>query len=468
MENQGPDRPVKRIAIPVLCVILFVGILLAGIFLPGVLRSPAPTPARSGESQLDRGIRLEASGDLAGAAGAYLEALEADESVRPALSQLSRLVIEDRLPGSPEMSARLRTTMERFSHLGRQEEAESAAGLVLKFDADNETAHRLLGDELIDGKWCSKSEKELALLVRAKGRENERFDRLSPREKRVYKIHEELDKAWDLQAEDRTWVDFCPALPFLFCVEKTAGVVESVLEEELRHNARAFLEDFTRRFGDCFDAKAVAEEDVCFVYVFRDRARYEQYTDAPEWLGGHFNAGERRSYVYLNHPDFLESLFHEFAHQLLSAIAARRALPGTALGGDSACWFVEGLTAFYEGFGRTPDGRIEFGRAAADWQARARGIAGRPTLRSLDKFMNLTWNEFVSTPTKPNRMMNIVAQSWALVYFLETSGSSADREGFRKYFRRAMAGPAGLEDARACFGDLGELDARFREFLKQD
>lgn len=458
----------NRRFIPALGVLLFAGILLAGLCLPGGPGSPVPSPATADATNLDRGIRLETAGDPTGAAGAYMDALEADESVRPMLARLSRLVATEGFRGSPELSARLRALMDRFARLERREEAESVAKLVLRFDGDNETAHRLLGDELIDGKWLDQAERELELLVRTKRRENEQFDRLSPREKEIYEIRQDLDKAWDLRADDRMWFDFSPESPFVFCVEKATGVVEGVLEDELRRNARAFFEDFARRFGDCFDPKVVAEKDVCFVYVFRDRDRYENYAEVPDWLGGHFNARQRRSYVYLNSPDFLESLFHEYAHQLLSAIVARRAMPATALGGDSACWFVEGLTAFYEGFGRAPDHQVEFGRVAADWQTRAKGIAKRSTLRPLDEFMELTWDGFTSTPTKSNRMMNVVAQSWALVYFLETAGTGKDREGFLKYFRRAIAGRVGIDDARACLGDLDELDARFREFLKRD
>lgn len=458
----------NRLIIPALCLLLLAGILLLGIFVPEAPLSPAPSPAPAGETNLDRGIRLEAAGDPIGAAGAYVAALEADESVRPALDRLARLVVAKAFRGSPELSERLRALMERFARLEQPDEAISAAQLVLQFEADNETAHKLLGDVLIDGKWFSAAESELALLVRAKVREHDLFDKLSPRERRAYEIREELNTAWDLRAEDRMWFDFSPQSPFMFCVEKTPGVVERVVEAELREYARVFLEDFTRRFGDAFDVKAVAEKDVCFVYVFRDRARYEKNTDAPEWLGGHFSTRKHRSFVYLNHPDFLESLFHEFAHQILSAIAVRSVGPAADLGADNACWFIEGMTAFYEGFERTPGGNVEFGHAASDWQTRVRGIAKKPALRRLDEFMKLTWEEFVSTPDKPNRMMNVVAQSWALVYFLETNGSEADRDGLEKYFRRALAGRTGIEDARACFGDLEVLDRRFREFLGRE
>lgn len=307
-------------------------------------------------------------------------------------------------------------------------------------------------------------EAELRELARRKQAEREAFERLPERAKAVELARIEIDGLWGLDAAARIWIDGAPESPFVFVVERAATPVPGPFEDELRRRGAALWADACERFRGCFDAAAILERRPCLVYIFGSEERYRESTEPPEWLGGHFDSGSGRSYLYGHDRDMLERLQHELAHQVLFAAADGVPPAKRAPSDEATCWLTEGLTAWYESCGPDENGKLAFGRNSSFYLPEARlALSGQNRLR-VATLVATTYRQFRALAVKRNGMLRFVAQSWAFVHFLETGAQGRHREAFRRYVREELAGRGGPAAAKECLGDLDALDREVVEF----
>ncbi|MCE9584125.1 MAG: hypothetical protein K8T20_16700 [Planctomycetes bacterium] len=464
----------KTLVLGSLCIAAFAGILALGLRAP-VIRPPEPAPERSlrgpedgsATAAFEFAAAREKAGDLATAAEYYLRALELNPGSNSAKEKLFAMPESLKAAEEARISSRLLALFSRLEDEKRDLEARSIARLVLLGHPENERAHVMMGDERIDGKWYSKDELELVRISRAKLEENEAWNRMSLRDRKVHTLRLEYDAKWELPLHDRVWLDCAPDAPFVFCLEKSDKYNASLSLEAFQTDAKAYFGQFCRQFGGLFSSEVLCSSAVCPIYVFSTQERYRACTEAPGWLGGHFDSTLGMSFLYRDSSTLTEALFHELTHQMfyvISGVKNGKPLVPTASG---ECWFLEGLTTYFEGFTREAEGRIVFGVPPGEYLAAAKKRLAGPKRYKLAELMRVTFSQLKDDANAGGRSATqITSQCWAATFFLLIGADGKYRDRYLDYFKLELVGKGGHEAAVKCFGDLGAMDAEYVEFFR--
>ncbi len=273
--------------------------------------------------------------------------------------------------------------------------------------------------------------------------------------------------------------------PFLVAVERSERYpVDRVIREyaeRLTELYRFFREEFA-------PALALPEVDeVLPVIVLGSRASYDAYTrrvnDGEEHspqIRGVYEFSRQRIVLYHNPVAPFEVILHEGVHQLVHFYTRHYSSSGSV---STTQWFQEGLGTYFEGFRRTPDGRILInpGVNSRRLQSVKAALAGPEKVYTpLAALTGMTidgfWDWFreqreVDEILATRKAQTFYGESWALVYFLRNGGEKY-RHAFEAYFRMELSGKGGKESFEKILHDhlqlgIEELEEEFISYLKK-
>ena len=272
-------------------------------------------------------------------------------------------------------------------------------------------------------------------------------------------------------------------LPFLVAVERSERYpVDRVIQE---YAERLFqLYEFFRK--DFASALALPEVDeVLPVVVLGSRASYDAYTrrvnDGEEHspqIRGVYEFSRKRIVLYHNPVGPYEVILHEGVHQLVHFYTRHFSHGGKI---TTTQWFQEGLGTYFEGFSRSPDGRILINPSVNKRRLRAvkSALAGPdPVYTPLAALTGMTidgfWKWFreqreVDEILSTRKAQTFYGESWALVWFLR-NGDPKYRPAFETYLRRELSGRGGKESFETVLRDhlrmgIEELEEAFIAWL---
>jgi hypothetical protein len=232
-----------------------------------------------------------------------------------------------------------------------------------------------------------------------------------------------------------------------------AAVVRDVL--------RAF-EEIRVVFKQVFPTICVDPPRPMILIVVRDEASMKRFLPrqfegrSPQRPAGLFLTTKDRDYAIVRMdaigretPQGMATVFHEYTHCILHLNFPRMPV-----------WLDEGLADFY-GATEIEDDRVVIGRASED---RLACLRKQPFL-PLGTLLSVTHDS--PDYQEGSRTGIFYSESWALVHYLLSSGTTQKGELFKAYMKALDADPNGLAAAKSVFGDLATFKPAFQAYAKQ-
>lgn len=404
---------------------------------------------------------LKGRGDLAGAEAVYLKlraSHPADDRVEAELRDLYKTV---KLPQAGDDLEKKIGLLAWLQVVDLKDEARILARGILSLDPERTEAHQALDEVRFEGRWLSADEAEAARVATARGLD---WTKMKVRERRVFALKLYYSKAFQNEG-NVLLLDGFPNSPFYFCMETSETYCAELMLQQFADYGKNLFDEFQSRYGSLFQTAKVLEDQVCFVYVFRDRMRYANSTLAPYWFAGHFEMTSGNVFMYKDTQKLVETIFHLCTHQLVDAISSNRNPSGVATKASAMCWFSEGLSTYFEGFRHGADGSVILGALSTEYLPVVKRLMADPKRLRLDRLMRMSYDEFSRKKDDLNYHLTIGAQSWSVVYFLNTYEGGKYSTAFKDYFQAEVDGKGSYEAAKTAFGDLDALDKEYVKFF---
>lgn len=341
-------------------------------------------------------------------------------------------------------------------HLDHEKRREAAR--VLSVDPKNAEAIALLGLTEIDGRHEPAVVAGAIRKVEAdRASEQARLDALPVRDREVARAVKKL------QAEFGPVFEFKDEKPFLVCVMKDASYSIPNKMGYITEQLKAMYTEFFRRYGEKFDLRGM-DEEVIIVWVFNNPENYRTYAHVGPNVGGHYEPQHRRLMLYHGTYDPYETVFHEGTHQLVHFATL---IHGEAF--SNSFWFQEGIACFFEAVKHGADGKWV---VATLNRERLMGIQQMIKMKReapLEKLVKLRYG--MVNLNAPGDEKNLdpgewYAQSWSLIYFLNTGADEKYKDKFEEYFKAEITGKGSYETFVKIVGDPKALEPEWREYIK--
>jgi len=274
--------------------------------------------------------------------------------------------------------------------------------------------------------------------------------------------------------------------PFLVALERGERYSADVVIKDYAARLVELYDFFRREFSAALELPGI-DDEVLPVLIFSSRESFDAYTrrvmegeeHSPE-IRGLYEPTRGRIVLYHDPMGPYEVILHEGTHQLVHYYT-KRLSKGEA--GSMTQWFHEGLGTYFEGFRRTGDGQILLDPARHRVRLPAVKQAITDPSRTYTPLKVLTgmtvdgwWSWFRKEQESDNllatrKAQDFYAQSWALVYFLRSSGGNY-RRAFDEYFRLELQGAGGKEGFEKAIRshldmDLHQLEQKFIDFVRK-
>lgn len=403
----------------------------------------------------------EVRGDFSSASAYYLKAIRLDPGNQKAVDRVRFYLSELWIREAGDDPRRMDEIVERLEVAGLIEEARTLARRVILRDPAAVNSRRVLREALPDD---GLADAEFEEYLRTKGI---RIDSLESRERAVLRQTWQACRDFGVSESALCVVDTAPQAPFLLMLERSTFYNAELVLGALNEASVAFFRAFTAEFGKLFDGAALARTQVCPVYVFESRQRYERVRRVPEYYGGDFSPRTKRVSFYKDTNVLFETLFRLLTHAMLHQLWLTNGNELVDPKDTGMAWFSEGLSSYMEKFKRDATGGFVLGERAPDHLPYVRKLLASGKGMPLPELMAMTCRAYAGGTAKGQAWRNqVTAQSWALVYFLNKSADGKYREKLREYFATEIQGKGGAEAASRCFGDLEALDREYVEFYK--
>ncbi|KAF0244451.1 MAG: hypothetical protein FD180_2518, partial [Planctomycetota bacterium] len=400
----------------------------------------------------------------------YLRAVKLDPKYSKAQDKLRWVYTNVKKQEAGSDPAKLDALLDWLKKATLEDEALVLAEAMVKTYAPNsEKAHMLVGDVKVDGKWWTKGEAELAQLTSSKKVENAEYDRLSPREKKVYSLKTDYKTYGNKGEEDREYLDCAPDSPHVLCMEKSTSYNAKLMLEAFKECVVTLYKLFFDKYSALFDVKSFGTNEVCFIYVFESSARYHEISNPTPWAGGHFEPGTGRIYIYKDTSQLYETLFHEGIHQLVHTVSQMKVEKVSERRSVNMFWFTEGIATFFESFKRDDKGGFILGEVSSNYKPYMKKMIADGKHKKLKDLFNINYMQFAMesrNPSKRSYVNDMYAQSWSVVYFLYTHENGKYKDAFNKYFKIEVDKGGSFDGAKEIFGDLDKLNTEYENFYK--
>lgn len=442
--------------------------------LAGSTPATPPTPALSPEQQayrnlVDRAASQDAQAQFSLALAAekafgeekmlehLRKSLEINPSNERALSKARLVYATKARAAKSDPAARL--SLAKFCdglHLDHEKKREAAR--VLTADPKNAEAAALLGLTEVDGRL------EPAVVAEAirkaetdRVAEQARVEALPKHDRDVARAVKKL------QAEFGPVFEWKDDKPFLVCVMKDASYSIQNKMGYITEQLRAMYNEFFKRYGEKFDLKGM-DEEVIIVWVFNNPENYRAYAHVGPNVGGHYEPQHRRLVLYHGTYDPYETVFHEGTHQLVHFATL---IHGEAF--SNSFWFQEGIACFFEAVKHGADGKWV---VATMNRERLMGIQQMIRMKReapLEKLVKLRYGMVNLNAAGDEKNLDPgewYAQSWSMIYFLNTYENGKYKDKFEEYFKAEITGKGSYESFVKIVGDPKLLEPEWREYIK--
>ena len=286
--------------------------------------------------------------------------------------------------------------------------------------------------------------------------------------------------------------------PFVLIGERTdkadLDVIFAQFEDLLPKLHRSFMSEF----GDALGLEPIEGASLPIVF-YTQRRTYDDWwklvyrrPSIPEVYGVFRHVPTRRVSLYydpalsgIDSGRTREVLLHEAIHQLVDHYARRRKKSER----HGAWWFQEGLGTYFEGYYMaageltlTP-GKMTSRLPLARELVLSMESEYQPIRKLITWDVDAIWHTWLDMATDEDQQKRQIeksqchyAQVWAFVHFLCNDEDGRYRPFFLDYFRSELKGEGGYEEFKNLLerhhpelkaDPLGELEARFKEYIKK-
>ncbi|MEK7466570.1 MAG: DUF1570 domain-containing protein [Planctomycetota bacterium] len=416
------------------------------------------------------GEACEKKGDRETAVQYYMKAVKLDRKYTKAQDKLRWVYTNQKKQEAGSDPAKLDGLLDWLQKAALDDEAFALATSMVKIHApDSEKAHLLIGDVKVNGKWYDKMEADLAQTATAATAKNADYDKLGPREKKVFSMKEDFKAYGNKGPDDRVYLDCAPDSPHVLCMEKSSSYSAELMLKDFRDIMVHLYKLFFDKYSALFDVKSFGANEVCFIYIFESSQRYHEIANPTPWAGGHFEPGTGRIFIYKDTSQLYETLFHEGIHQLVHTVSQMKVEKLSERRSVNMFWFTEGIATFFESFKRDAQGGFLLGEVSSNYKPYMKKMIADGKHKKLKDLMNINYMQFAMesrNPAKRTYVQDMYAQSWSVVYFLYTYENGKYKDAFNKYFKIEVDKGGSFDGAKECFGDLEKLNKEYEDFYK--